>query len=147
MVLATLAVVAALAIGLAAFRFGPSPDVDVDAARGDVGTPTVQATQPSGPVSATGTATSARVPSGRASISVARGRSLYLASCAACHGASGQGQVGPPLDATAEPGRIADAHVAELVVRGSLRMPPVGAAWSHEDVEAVGAYLRSLRAP
>lgn len=143
MVLATLAVLVALAIGLAAFRFGPSPDVE--AARGEVGAPTVQATRPSGPT--TDVATPARVPPGAAADPVARGRSLYLASCAACHGASGQGQVGPPLDATAEPGRIGDAHVAELVLRGSLRMPPVGAAWSHEDVEAVGAYLRSLRAP
>ena len=75
------------------------------------------------------------------------GAEVYTASCAACHGATGQGQVGPPLDATAEPGRISDAHVAELVTRGSLRMPPVGAAWGDADVEAVGAYLRSLRAP
>lgn len=143
MVLATLAVLVALAIGLAAFRFGPAPDVD--AARGDVGTPTVPATPAAGPT--TDAATTARVPPGPSSDPVARGRSLYLSSCAACHGAAGQGQVGPPLDATAEPGRMTDAHVAELITRGSLRMPPVGAAWSDEDVEAVGAYLRSLRAP
>lgn len=143
MVLATLAVLVALGSGLAAFRFGPAPDVD--AARAEVGAPAVQTTRPAGP--ATGTETSIRVPAGRASDPVERGRSLYLTSCAACHGANGQGQVGPPLDATAEPGRISDAHVAEMVTRGTLRMPPVGAAWSDADVEAVGAYLRSLRGP
>lgn len=144
MVLATLAVLVALAIGLAAFRFGPAPDVD--AAVADAGTATVQEDTAS---QATPVATSPRraaAPSGP-SDPVARGRALYLASCAACHGASGQGQVGPPLDASAEPGRISEAHVAELVTRGSLRMPPVGSAWSDQDVAAVGAYLRSLRTP
>lgn len=143
MVLATLAVLVALAIGLAAFRFGPAPDVD--AARRDVGAATVPETHATDPVPAT--ASPGRVPPSDPVDPVARGRSLYLASCAACHGATGQGRVGPPLDATAEPGRISEAHVAELVTRGSLRMPAVGSAWSDPDVAAVGAFLRSLRTP
>ena len=145
LVLATLAVVVAMAIGLAAFRFGPAPEMD--AASRDAGAATAAAAESGAAGPATLSAPAARGVPSRATDLVARGRPLYLATCAACHGATGQGQVGPALNATAEPGRLSDAHVTEMVTRGSLRMPPVGSAWSDQDVAAVGAYLRTLRTP
>jgi PQQ-dependent dehydrogenase (methanol/ethanol family) len=79
-----------------------------------------------------------------------RGRTVYLVSCASCHGADGKGAARPvsadvkPLDdSNATLDRLTDLDVATLVERGSGRMDPVPAVRG-DDLVAVVAFVRSL---
>lgn len=73
-----------------------------------------------------------------------RGEGVYKASCAACHGAEGQG--GGPFpalkgSAVATTGSVAD-HL-KLIIAGKGIMPPFGAQLSDADVAAVTTYERN----
>lgn len=69
------------------------------------------------------------------------GERLFATTCAACHGDTGQGGVGPALDGSAGVERLRLEHVEELVRRGGERMPAVGPGWGEREVEAVSAYI------
>lgn len=69
------------------------------------------------------------------------GERLYLATCAPCHGDTGQGGVGPALDGSAGVARLRPEHIEELVQRGGERMPAVGPGWGELELEAVSAYI------
>ena len=73
-----------------------------------------------------------------------RGEGVYKASCAACHGATGQG--GGPFPAlkgspVATTGSVAD-HL-KLIIAGKGIMPPFGAQLSDADVAAVTTFERN----
>lgn len=71
------------------------------------------------------------------------GRRVYDANCAACHGSSGRGGIGPALGDGAVVQRYPDpADHRDVVVNGRGRMPAWGNQLSDEEIDAVVAYER-----
>ncbi len=72
-----------------------------------------------------------------------KGKALYEANCAACHGANGQGMP-PVMPALAGNANLQDAQmILNIVKNGRGAMPPVGAAFSEEELKAVATYIRN----
>ncbi len=95
-------------------------------------------------------ATHAPAPKPSATIAVAtvtgdatRGKTLYAQNCAACHGASGQGGVGPSLQ-----GESARKNLGQAVSWIEHPQPPMPTLYpgtlSAKDVLDIGAYVESL---
>jgi len=78
------------------------------------------------------------------SASVGRGRAVFAAHCAACHGAAGEGgQIGPPL--RNELRRRTPAYVAEAIANPTPPMPKlVPAQMSKQDLLDVTAFVEQL---
>ena len=97
-------------------------------------------------------------PSLDAELELDSGRQLFLATCAACHGASGQGMPnqGPDLRPSQFIARTPDADLVAFIAKGrtpgepgsttGLPMPPRGgnAALSDRDLGLVVKYMRTL---
>ena len=67
------------------------------------------------------------------------GEELWAGVCAKCHGPEGEGGIGRRIGGTAV---LSDAEAIEDIVRnGRGEMPPVGAGWSDEQMEALTDYL------
>jgi cytochrome c oxidase subunit 2 len=67
------------------------------------------------------------------------GAETFAGACAKCHGAEGEGDIGPRLRGNQI---LADAAAVEKVVRdGRRRMPPVGTDWKDRQMEALTEYL------
>jgi ubiquinol-cytochrome c reductase cytochrome c subunit len=74
---------------------------------------------------------------------IAHGHQVYMANCAACHGASAQGGVGPAL--TGEKNRKDTAAAIAWIKNPKLPMPKLYPdVLSEKDVEDVAAYIESL---
>lgn len=74
----------------------------------------------------------------------ARGRRLFLASCAHCHGADARGDDGPDLHDL----EVSDHRIAVVITRGIKgEMPSFTKKHGEADVTALIAYLRSLDLP
>jgi mono/diheme cytochrome c family protein len=72
---------------------------------------------------------------------LARGRKLFLASCARCHGADARGDDGPDLHGIA----VSDRRIAIVVTRGIKgEMPSFAKKHDAADIAALIAYVRSL---
>ncbi|HVA29184.1 MAG TPA: c-type cytochrome, partial [Candidatus Baltobacteraceae bacterium] len=95
-------------------------------------------------------ATHAPAPKPTATIAVAtvtgdatRGKTLYAQNCAACHGASGQGGVGPALQ-----GESTRKNLGQAVAWIEHPQPPMPTLYpgtlSAKDVLDIGAYVESL---
>ena len=70
----------------------------------------------------------------------ARGEQIFAGACAPCHGLSGEGLIGPPLEGNAT---LADpALLRQLLANGKNAMPPVGAGWSPQELAALLLYVR-----
>lgn len=72
-----------------------------------------------------------------------KGKSIYEANCAACHGGNGQGMppVMPPLAGNAS---LKDTQMVLAVTKnGRGAMPAVGAGFSEEELKAVATYIRN----
>ncbi|MGI9606866.1 MAG: c-type cytochrome [Acidimicrobiales bacterium] len=68
---------------------------------------------------------------------------IYATRCASCHGASGQGHIGPSFDRVSE--RFETPEEQEEVVRnGRNTMPAFGGVLSDEQIAAVVAYERTV---
>lgn len=73
----------------------------------------------------------------------ARGRKLFLASCAHCHGNDARGDDGPDLHGL----EVSDRRIASVVTRGIKgEMPAFTKKHDAADVAALIVYLRSLDA-
>lgn len=118
-----------------------------------------------GETSAQDAGASASVASSQA---VERGRSLFAANCAACHGASGEGQPdwhiskpdgtlpAPPLNGDGHTWHHADGFLYQVVDEGGAfqedprvpgfksAMPAFGDRLSHQDIVAVLSYVKTL---
>jgi mono/diheme cytochrome c family protein/thioredoxin-like negative regulator of GroEL len=76
---------------------------------------------------------------------LAGGRELFVATCATCHGADGQGGSGPAL---AGNGRAADADLVESTVRfGRGAMPGFLGTLAEDEIALVVAYVAEELAP
>ncbi len=72
--------------------------------------------------------------------SKALGREIFKGACAPCHGLAGQGDYGPPLQGNAT---VADPKALEQLLRnGKNKMPPVGATWDQDTMDAATTYLK-----
>jgi mono/diheme cytochrome c family protein len=99
---------------------------------------------------------------------VTRGRDVFLANCASCHGANAEGAPNwqkpdsrgnlppPPHDDTGHTWRHSDAELAGIIKNGlrdpfnktpELTMPPFKHKLSDADIEAVITYFKSLWSP
>lgn len=71
------------------------------------------------------------------------GRRVYDANCAACHGSSGQGGIGPALGDGAVVQRYPEpSDHRDVVVNGRRGMPAWGGQLSDDEIDAVVAYER-----
>jgi predicted lipoprotein with Yx(FWY)xxD motif/mono/diheme cytochrome c family protein len=74
---------------------------------------------------------------------MSEGQRLFAANCAACHGAQGQGGIGPRLagyDRLSSPGFVARTI---LMGRPEHGMPPFGGRFSDREVAAVATFVRN----
>lgn len=76
---------------------------------------------------------------------VPRGRAIYRAQCAQCHGHSGEGNTGTALGNPAMLSMTSDRFLRHAIVRGreGTEMPAFGATLTDEEIDAVTAFLRS----
>ncbi len=73
---------------------------------------------------------------------VTRGRTLFLDSCAHCHGADAHGDEGPDLHAV----QVSDRYIANTIMRGiPHEMPSFAKKHGAADLTALTAYVRSLK--
>jgi mono/diheme cytochrome c family protein len=72
---------------------------------------------------------------------VARGRTLYLDSCAQCHAADARGDEGPDLHGA----QVSDRYITRIIRRGiPHEMPSFAKKHGADDIRALIAYVRSL---
>jgi mono/diheme cytochrome c family protein len=72
---------------------------------------------------------------------VARGRKLFLGSCAHCHGADASGDEGPDLHDL----QVSDRYIARMITFGEPHeMPSFAKKHGPADITALTAYVRSL---
>jgi mono/diheme cytochrome c family protein len=72
---------------------------------------------------------------------VAKGRTLFLDSCAHCHGADARGDEGPDLHAV----QVSDRYIINTILRGiPHEMPAFAKKHGPADLRALAAYVRSL---
>ena len=73
------------------------------------------------------------------------GAATYKAKCANCHGADGQGKVGPALKGTT----LTDAQITDLLTKGEdAKKAPhkkALAGLSADDAKAVATFVKSLK--
>ena len=83
-------------------------------------------------------------PGARTPEEVARGRKLFLNSCAHCHGIDARGDEGPDLHGI----QVSDRYIANTIRRGIKgEMPSFAKKHGPADISALLAYVRSLPAP
>jgi mono/diheme cytochrome c family protein len=72
---------------------------------------------------------------------VKRGRALFLASCAHCHGADARGDEGPDLHDV----QVSDRYIKNIITHGiPHEMPSFAKKHGAADIAALIAYIRSL---
>ncbi len=90
---------------------------------------------------ATDTATDSAAAPARPDL-VAQGHELYLKNCAHCHATDATGDEGPDLHGVDR----SDASITNLIKNGKKgQMPRFGAKLSDADVQALIAFIRSLK--
>jgi cytochrome c oxidase subunit 2 len=68
------------------------------------------------------------------------GKQTFEGACAPCHGLSGKGLIGPPLEGNAT---LADREQLEqLLENGKNAMPPVGRGWDKRQTDALVEYVQ-----
>ncbi len=90
------------------------------------------------PAAGSGSFTPAATPRPLASTTYAPGTGgrVFAENCSGCHGARGEGYVGPPL----APAGFASL-VSSMVEQGGVNMPPFGAQLSEHDIDAVAQFV------
>jgi cytochrome c len=73
------------------------------------------------------------------------GAAIYKTKCAMCHGAAGEGKIGPALKGT----KLTDAQVADLLTKGEAgKKAPHGkavAGLTEEQAKAVATFVKGLK--
>jgi mono/diheme cytochrome c family protein len=73
---------------------------------------------------------------------ITRGRGLFDRNCAHCHGDDARGDEGPSLYNLT----LSDARIAKRIKEGVKgEMPKFGSKFNNADIEALTAYLRTLK--
>jgi mono/diheme cytochrome c family protein len=72
---------------------------------------------------------------------IAQVRSLYLSSCAHCHGADATGDEGPDLQNV----QVSDRYISNIITHGIKgEMPPFKKKLGRDEILRLAAYVRSL---
>jgi len=72
---------------------------------------------------------------------VAQGRTLFLSSCAHCHGADARGDEGPDLHGV----EVSDRYISTIITRGIKgEMPSFRKKLGSDEIARLTAYVRSL---
>jgi ubiquinol-cytochrome c reductase cytochrome c subunit len=120
-----LALVSAAAVPAFAAASSPAPPLQ---------SPPAEVAPPEGSGSFTPAATPQPVPS--STYPAGTGGRVYDENCAGCHGARGEGLVGPPLAAAGFAGLV-----GPMVVEGGISMPGFAGVLSDQDVDAVSDFV------
>jgi mono/diheme cytochrome c family protein len=73
---------------------------------------------------------------------VAQGRSLFLSSCAHCHGADATGDEGPDLHGV----EVSDRYISNIITHGIKgEMPSFRKKLRRDEIVRLTAYVRSLK--
>ena len=90
------------------------------------------------PAAGSGSFTPAASPQPTASTTYAPGTGgrVFAENCSGCHGAKGEGYVGPPLAPAGFP-----SLVSNMVEQGGVNMPPFGGVLGQRDIDAVAQYV------
>jgi mono/diheme cytochrome c family protein len=73
---------------------------------------------------------------------VAKGRTLFLASCAHCHGADATGDEGPDLHNV----EVSDRYISNIIANGiKHEMPSFKKKLGRDEIVRLTAYVRSLK--
>ena len=118
-------VLAAAAAPLAAAASSPPPPLQ---------SPPAEVAPPEGSGSFTPAATPQPAPS--STYPPGTGGRVYAENCSGCHGARGEGLVGPPLAAAGFA-----SLVGPMVVEGGISMPAFAGVLSDQDVDAVSDFV------
>jgi cytochrome c oxidase subunit II len=73
-------------------------------------------------------------------VSADLGRQTFQGACGPCHGLSGKGLIGPPLQGNATLARR--QQLFALLRNGKNAMPPVGRGWDQRQLDALAAYVQ-----
>jgi ubiquinol-cytochrome c reductase cytochrome c subunit len=76
------------------------------------------------------------LPTASSTYAPGTGGRLYAENCSGCHGANGEGYVGPPL----APAGFASL-VSGMVEQGGVKMPPFGAQLSPKEIDAIAQFV------
>ena len=72
---------------------------------------------------------------------ISEGRSLFLTSCAHCHGADATGDEGPDLHNV----QVSDRYISHIIIHGIKgEMPSFKKKLGSDDISRLTAYVRSL---
>ena len=80
----------------------------------------------------------------------AEGQSLYTSNCAACHGVTGEGGIGPALNSQQFLSSATDPQIESLIATGvpgsqmSAYSQDFNGSLTSEQIRAITTYLRSL---
>ncbi|HEY53115.1 MAG TPA: cytochrome c [Caldilineae bacterium] len=78
---------------------------------------------------------------------IALGQQVYEQTCAACHGAQGEGHAAiaeaPALDETEHAWHHPDGQIQQLIINGGQQMPALGEQLSDEEIVAVIRYIQT----
>ena len=78
------------------------------------------------------------------------GGALFLSTCAACHGARAEGNVGPPLNATGHAHHHSDSELVQAITQGIKRpgapveMPAWGQTLSPQQMRQLVEFIKIL---
>lgn len=81
---------------------------------------------------------------------VIHGREIYAAQCSSCHGPAGGGNPAagiPALDGSMHAWHHPDSQIASFLRNGVGAMPPVGASFSDDEIDAVLAAVKQWWEP
>ncbi len=80
---------------------------------------------------------------------LAQGEAIYNETCAACHGAEGEGNIGPALNDSMHAWHHVDAQLTALILDGRPGTPMAGhrGHLTEEEIDAVLSYLKAWWTP
>ncbi|MCS7199695.1 MAG: c-type cytochrome [Caldimicrobium sp.] len=80
---------------------------------------------------------------------IALGKELYVKNCAACHGANGEGGIGPSLQDKVWLGterEITDSEIFKIIAKGTDKgMPPYEAQFDKNAIWSMVSFIRTLQ--
>jgi len=76
------------------------------------------------------------------------GKDLFISNCARCHGDTGEGGKGPNLTTEKKQAKWkeSDEKLVKKITNGGFGMPKFGKRLKPEEIKAIAAYVRSLKA-
>lgn len=103
---------------------------------------TTTTTRPSTTTTTRPSTTTTTVPSTTTTVPGPDGEAIYQTNCAACHGAEGEGGVGPPLQGIGEAHSVAE--LVQVITDGRGAMPAWEGRLTPAEINAVATYVSTI---